>query len=147
MRKRKALAIVKAFLSDFFVLKVPIMIAEFRFYALKLQGYFRSFIQITDVSTSTNVVTIYYYSEHVELLSILQARIKALTVLWIELEKHFKLNLIPYLQEKAELRRMKHLKKRLQDVSHDSWKVRALSFLLLLSYSCIIFIPCTGGSS
>ena len=47
-------------------------------------------------------------------------------MLWSALEKKFRSTLIPQLREKAEQRRIKHLKARTHDANVDSWRVRQL---------------------
>lgn len=97
-KKRKAAAVLALFLTDLNSYRFPVMLAQLRLAAIKLQRYIKGFCRITE------------------------ARHKALSTLWSRLEKHYNSTLIPYLQEKLERQRKKKLRNRTEDSGSDSPK-------------------------
>jgi len=101
-KKRKAVLTLGAFLTDLFSYRLPVMLAQLRLSAVRLQRQIRSFCRVTE------------------------ARRKVLSMLWTQLEKHYNTTLIPLLQEKIEAQRQKRAQKKIEEAKGKEKRLQGI---------------------
>lgn len=95
VRRKMAVAVVRQFFQDYSYFSIPYLMYRYRTDACRLQKYFRSFLAITE------------------------ARVTALNLIWIQVERDYTREELPQLLEKErELERQR----RQSHIKHSAWK-------------------------